>query len=125
MLHTYVSSIALAAVVGAAVAVSSAARADHICDPIGDAGWTTVPTHETVGQVEGRPYQEGASGNWFIDRTITVLPMCNYYNSIGIYSMRSYSLAPQTTVERIGICQGAGASASVAIVPYAGPCPPL
>jgi hypothetical protein len=123
MLRASALSIILAILVGNTL--MSAARADHKCDPIGDEGWTTLPTHELLSQNDGTPYREGTSGNWFVDRTTTILPMCNYYNSIGIYSMRSYSLTPKTTVERIGICQGAVAGASAAIAPYAGPCPPL
>jgi hypothetical protein len=43
---------------------------------------------------------------------------------MGIYSMRSYSLAPKLMMDRIDIRQGFAAGASVAIAPYAGPCPP-
>ena len=49
---------------------------------------------------------------------------CNYYNEIGIYSMRSYTLSRQVAKERIAICKSAPAGGSVAIAPYAGPCPP-
>jgi len=110
----------LAIVVAAAAA--SGARADHRCDPIGDPGWRTVATHEVVSQVDGAPYQEGAS--WFIDRTISLLPFCNYFDEIGNYSLRSYTLSPRATTERTGICRPDAAGASVAIPPYAGPCPP-
>ena len=50
-----VSSIVWAGMV--ALVFASAARADHTCDPIGDEGWTTVPTHETISQTESIPYQ--------------------------------------------------------------------
>jgi len=98
------------------------AQADHRCDPIGDPGWQTVPSHEIVSEVDGAPYREGAG--WFIDRTVTVLPLCNYFDEIGNYSLRSYSLSPRATTERIGICRSDASGASVAIQPYAGPCPP-
>jgi hypothetical protein len=98
------------------------AQADHRCDPIGEPGWQTVPSHEIVSQVDGTPYQEGVG--WFIDRTVTVLPLCNYFDEIGNYSLRSYSLSPRATTERIGICRNDAAGASVAVPPYAGPCPP-
>ncbi|HEY6257642.1 MAG TPA: hypothetical protein VIY51_17815 [Xanthobacteraceae bacterium] len=93
-------------------------------DPVSDAGWSVVPSLETVGQADGAPYQDGASGDWFVDRTTTQLPFCNYYNEIGIYSMRSYTLARQVTKERIAICKAAPAGGSMAVPPYAGPCPP-
>jgi hypothetical protein len=105
-----------------AMLATSAAWADHRCDPIGDPGWKTVPTHELVSQVDGAPYRDGQG--WFIDRTVTVLPLCNYFDEIGNYSLRSYSLSPRATTERIGICRIDAAGASVAIPPYAGPCPP-
>jgi hypothetical protein len=53
-----------------------------------------------------------------------VLPFCHYFNSIGIYSMRSYSLDPVTTEEKIAICRRTGEDSSAAVAPYAGPCPP-
>jgi hypothetical protein len=102
--------------------VMRTARADHRCDPIGEPGWRTVPSHEIVSEVDGAPYREGTG--WFIDRTVTVLPLCNYFDEIGNYSLRSYSLSPRATTERIGICRSDGGGASIAIPPYAGPCPP-
>ena len=63
-------------------------------------------------------------GDWFIDRTTTLLPFCNYYNEIGIYSMRSYTLQRQVAKEQVQICKAAPGGASVAVAPYAGPCPP-
>jgi hypothetical protein len=98
------------------------AQADHRCDPIGEPGWRTVPSHEVVSEVDGAPYREGTG--WFIDRTVTVLPLCNYFDEIGNYSLRSYSLSPRATTEKIGICRSDPGGASVAIQPYAGPCPP-
>ena len=96
----------------------TSAWADHRCDPVSDAGWRIVVDHETVGQVDGAPYRDG-SGNWFIDRTVTLLPFCHYFDEIGNYSLRSYSLSPTITKQRVGICRGA-----VAVPPYAGRCPP-
>jgi hypothetical protein len=98
------------------------AQANHRCDPIGEAGWQTVPSHEIVSEVDGAPYREETG--WFIDRTVTVLPLCNYFDEIGNYSLRSYSLSPRATTERIGICRNDASGASIAIPPYAGPCPP-
>jgi hypothetical protein len=103
------------------------AQAVHRCDPvdpISDVGWSVVPSLETVGVADGAPYQAGSSGDWFIERTTTRVPFCNYYNEIGIYSMRSYTLAPQVTKERIRICEHTPSGGSSAVSPYAGPCPP-
>jgi len=106
------------------LASGTAARADHKCDPVSEAGWRTVVAHETVSQSDGAPYQQGTSGNWFVDRTITSLAFCHYFDDIGNYSLRSYSLSPMTAKERISICQSTAAGGSVAVPPYAGPCPP-
>jgi hypothetical protein len=100
----------------------SAIAAEHKCDPVTDEGWSVVPERQALGEVDGEPYRVGA--DWFVDRTTTVLPFCHYYNSIGVYSLRSYSLAPVETEERIAICRGDGQGGSVAVAPYAGPCPP-
>ena len=113
------------AVATAAACDPSAAWAAHTCDPVSDPGWTVVAAEETLSQVDSAPYQVGTSGNWLIDRATTVLPFCHYYNAIGVYSMRSYSLAPRETKERIGICQGAAQGDSAAVPPYTGPCPPM
>jgi hypothetical protein len=106
----------LLAAAGAAM-LSPSARADHICDALGEPGWSTVPSHEIVSVADGAPSQ--AAGDWFVERTTTVLPMCNYINASGNYSLRSYSLSPEDTTERVTICRG-----NVAVAPYAGPCPP-
>jgi hypothetical protein len=116
--------LAAAAILAVAAACGPvAAQANHKCDPVdpvSDPGWSVVPSLETIGRVDGAPYQTETGGDWFIDRTTTLLPFCNYYNEIGIYSMRSYTLAPQVAKERIGICRG-----NVAVPPYAGSCPPI
>jgi hypothetical protein len=104
-----------------------AAQANHKCDPvdpISDVGWSVVPSLETVGMTDSAPYQNDGNGDWFVDRTTTVLPFCNYYNEIGIYSMRSYTLAPQVTKQQIKICGRTDAASSAAVPPYAGTCPP-
>jgi hypothetical protein len=111
------SAICGALVVAGAGMLSLPARADHPCDALGEPGWSTVPSHEIVNVADGAPYQAG--GNWFVDRTTTVLPMCNYINASGNYSLRSYSLSPEDKIERVMICRG-----TAAVAPYAGPCPP-
>jgi hypothetical protein len=93
-------------------------------DPIADVGWSVVPSLETIAKADGTPYQSGPGGDWFIDRTTTLLPFCNYYNEIGIYSMRSYTLSRQVSKEQVQICKAAPGGAGAAVAPYAGPCPP-
>ena len=103
-------------------AISEAAvAAEHKCDPVTDEGWSVVAEREVLSQTDSPPYQSGT--DWFIDRVTTVLPFCHYFNSIGVYSMRSYSLDPVATKERVAICRRIG-NDSVAVAPYAGPCPP-
>ena len=115
-------AITLAFAVGCMPAVT--ARAQHACDALGDKGWRTVPTVETVAQSDSAPYRGEAAGTWLVDRTITLLPFCNYYNAVGNYSLRSYSLSPETRQERVEICRDDGKGASLAVAPYAGRCPP-
>jgi hypothetical protein len=115
---------AVALVATAAAGGPGAAQATHKCDPVdpvSDVGWSVVPSLETVGEEDSAPYRAG--GDWFVDRTTTLLPFCNYYNEIGIYSMRSYTLSRQTAKERVQICKSAPGT-STAVAPYAGPCPP-
>jgi hypothetical protein len=115
--------IAVAIVVLAVCAASrSVGAAEHKCDPVTDEGWSVVAARETLSQTDGLPYQSGT--DWFVDRVTTVLPFCHYYNSIGVYSMRSYSLDPVTTEERVPICRHTAQNGSVAVAPYPGPCPP-
>jgi len=115
--------IAVAIVVLAASATSgSAGAAEHKCDPVTDEGWSVVAERETLSQTDGLPYQSGT--DWYVDRVTTVLPFCHYFNSIGVYSMRSYSLDPVVTEKRVTICRHTGQGASVAVAPYTGPCPP-
>ena len=113
------AALMAAAIVGA-VPMPTAAQTLPKCDPVdpvSDAGWSVVPSLEEIGTKDSAPYQ--ASGDWFVDRTTTLLPFCNYYNEIGIYSMRSYTLSRQVSTQRIAICRG-----GAAVAPYAGPCPP-
>jgi hypothetical protein len=109
----------LPVLIAASASVISQARAQHACDALGEPGWRTIATQEVVNVVDGAPYQSGATGDWFVDRTTTVLPFCNYINAVGNYSLRSYSLSPEDRTERVAICRG-GAS----VAPYAGGCPP-
>jgi hypothetical protein len=99
------------------MAVTGMAPAQHACDPVTDEGWTVAATVETAGVKDGAPYDVG--GDWFFDRTTTLLPLCNYRNAAGAYSLRSYSLSPYDKTERVTLCR-----AGVAVAPYAGPCPP-
>lgn len=99
----------------------------HKCDPLdpaADAGWSVLASEETISESDGVPYQMGTGSDWFVDRTITFLPFCNYFNPIGIYSMRSYSLSARERVERVTICKGTAQGTSVPVPPYAGACPP-
>jgi len=120
MLGARMIAVAVAALTVSAIS-KAAVAAEHKCDPVADAGWSVVPEREVLSQTDGTPYQSGT--DWLVDRVTTVLPFCHYFNSIGVYSMRSYSLDPVVTEERVVICRRNG-SDSVAVAPYAGPCPP-
>lgn len=113
--------VALATMMAAGPA-SAADPPMHKCDPVTEEGWQVVPERQTLGVSESAPYRIGAS--WYVDRTTSVLPFCHYYNSIGIYSLNSYSLDPVESEERVEICRDTGAGRSVAVAPYGGPCPP-
>jgi hypothetical protein len=93
------------------------AAAQHACDDIGDEGWRTVPSVEVAGVEDGKPFEAG--GDWLVERTTTLLPLCNYINAVGNYSLRSYQLDPVHKTERVTLCH-----AGAAIAPYAGSCPP-
>ena len=120
MLQAKVIAVAIVAL-AASVISGNAGAAEHKCDPVTDEGWSVVAEREVLSQTDSPPYQSGT--DWFIDRVTTVLPFCHYFNSIGVYSMRSYSLDPVATKERVAICRRIG-NDSVAVAPYAGPCPP-
>ena len=117
MSKSFVRILLLAATGAVALSGPHAARADHGCDDAGEPGWSTLASHETVNVKDGAPFQAG--GDWFVIRTTTVLPLCNYINAAGNYSLRSYSLSPEDKTERVMICR-----AGVAVAPYAGACPP-
>jgi putative component of membrane protein insertase Oxa1/YidC/SpoIIIJ protein YidD len=117
--RTFVVALALSA----QAVTPHAAEATHKCDPVTEEGWNVVPSRQTLSETDSGPYQAGSPGNWFIDRVTTVLPFCDYFNAIGLYSLNSYSLSPVTTEQRIAICRPAEAG-SIAVPPYAGPCPP-
>jgi hypothetical protein len=119
-------SVGLAAALLAVAALlwPAATRAQHACDPITEEGWRVLATNEIVGTTDSAPYSGGAPGDWFVDRTTTLLPLCNYFTPVGSYSLRSYSLDPTQKTERVAICRTSAQGASVAIPPYAGPCPP-
>jgi hypothetical protein len=126
--------ITLATLVIVVLAVASGfcghllAQPTHKCDPVdptADVGWSVVPSLEIVGAVDGAPFQAGRTGDWFLERVTTRIPFCNYYNEIGIYSMRSYTLAPEVSTERIRICEHSGTGGSDPVLPYAGSCPPM
>jgi hypothetical protein len=105
------------AALAAWLAAVSPARAQHACDPVEDVGWRVLATTEVTGVRDGAPYQD--RDDWVVDRTTALLPLCNYFNAIGNYSLRSYSLAPTEKTERVVICRG-----GAAVAPYAGACPP-
>jgi hypothetical protein len=109
-------ALAAAWLTAAAVAGATAARAKHACDAIGDEGWRVVASNETTGVKDGAPYQAGA--DWVVDRTTTLLPLCNYFNAVGNYSLRSYALDPVERKEHVVLCH-----AGAAVPPYVGPCP--
>jgi len=114
--------VALAIMTVAAITMlGGAVAAEHKCDPVTDPGWSVVPEREVLSQTDGPPYQLGT--DWFVNRITTVLPFCHYFNSIGVYSMRSYSLDPVVTEEPVVICRRSG-TVSVAVAPYASLCPP-
>jgi hypothetical protein len=113
------------AVIAALAVVASApagAAAMHKCDPVTEEGWSVVPEREVLSQKDGEAYQ--ADGTWYVNRVTTVLPFCNYYNAIGIYSLNSYSLSPDVTEERVAICRPGAQGKAIAIAPYSGLCPP-
>jgi hypothetical protein len=120
MLGAKIIALAIAALAVSAISKITIA-AEHTCDPVTDAGWSVVAERETLSQTDSQPYRSGT--DWFVDRVTTVLPFCHYFNSIGVYSMRSYSLDPVVTEERVVICRSTR-SGSIAVPPYAGPCPP-
>ena len=92
------------------------ASAQHACDAAGE-GYRVVASTEVADVQDGAPYRAGA--DWVVDRVATLLPMCSYFTPVGSFSLRSYSLDPYKTTERVTLCRG-----DDAVAPYAGPCPP-
>ena len=117
-------TFAAAWLAAAALLAPATAHAEHTCDPITEEGWRVLATNETVGIADSAPYPAGSPGDWFVDRTTTLLPLCNYFTPVGSYSLRSYSLDPTQQTERVAICRTGAQGASVVVPPYAGPCPP-
>jgi hypothetical protein len=120
----HAKTVVPAAIWIAAIAVcgTGVAHAQHSCEAPGDAAWRVVASVETIAVANSAPFQAG--GDWVIDRTITLLPLCNYFNSVGNYSLRSYALDPMEKKERVVLCRAAAAGSSAPVAPYAGPCPP-
>jgi hypothetical protein len=99
-----------------AAASLAAARAEPVCDAPTEGGRVLL-TMEVTGVSDSAPVQAGA--DWAVERTTTVLPLCNYFSPVGSYSLKSYSLDPEKKTERVAICR-----AGNAVAPYTGPCPP-
>jgi hypothetical protein len=124
MASTESLAFAAACLAAAAILTPGTAGAQHACDAIAEEGWRVLATNEIVGIADSTPYRAETPGDWFVDRTTTFLPLCNYFNAVGSYSLRSYSLDPTQKTERVGICRTGAQGMSVTIPPYAGPCPP-
>ncbi|HEV3217610.1 MAG TPA: hypothetical protein VGZ27_17905 [Vicinamibacterales bacterium] len=134
----------------AAAAFPSVARSEcnleNVASPQEIAGgWTIHEDLRIVKQVDSAPYEKGGSGNWFVDRETTTLPMCSVFDDLGGYSLRSYMLQPIVTQSQVKICQATADGGSVPFAPadakprpadtayevyspynrpYAGSCPP-
>ena len=106
-----------AAVLLAFALSSGSARAQHVCDAPPDDGSRVMPSVEVTDTKDSAPFRDGA--DWLVERTTTLLPLCNYFSPVGSYSLKSYSLDPSTKTERVVLCRGASP-----VAPYAGPCPP-
>ena len=143
------ATIVLAALMAAA-AFPSAARAACYLENVASAeeiagGWTIHEDLRIVKQVDSAPYEQGGSGNWFVDRETTTLPICSVFDDLGGYSLRSYMLQPVVAKSKVKICQATADGGSVRFVPadakprpadtahevylpynrpYAGSCPP-
>ena len=143
-------AIVVFAALVATTAFPSAARAECDLESIASLqeialGWTIHEDRRIVKQVDGAPYEQGGSGNWFVDRETTTVPMCSVFDDLGGYSLRSYMLQPVVTKAKVQICQATADGGSVPFVPadakprpadtahevylpfdrpYAGSCPP-
>ena len=92
MTRTRGAAILLAAVVAAATFPSSA-RAECYLENVASleeiaGGWTIHEDLRIVKQVDSAPYEQGGSGNWFVDRETTTLPICSVFDDLGGYSLR-------------------------------------
>ena len=115
-MHPVKWSPAFALIASLSAASLSAAWAEPVCDAPTEGGRVTL-TMEVTGVSDSAPVRSGA--DWVVERTTTVLPLCNYFSPVGSYSLKSYSLDPFTRVERVMLCH-----AATPVAPYAGPCPP-
>jgi subtilisin family serine protease len=93
------------------------AGAQHACDAAMEAGERVMPSREVTAVSDSAPFREGT--DWLVERTTTVLPFCNYFTPVGSYSLRSYTLDPVQSTERVVICRAVSP-----VAPYTGPCPP-
>jgi hypothetical protein len=93
-------------------------RAQHGCDAAAEDGWRVIASTEVAAIRDGAPVRV-PGGDWVIERTTTLLPMCTYFDSTGAYSLRTYSLDPFERTEHVTICR-----AGALVAPYNGPCPP-
>jgi hypothetical protein len=110
--------LALATLAALLALAAPPTRAQHACDPAGEAGWRVAASTEVAATRDGAPVR-APGGDWFVERITTLIPMCTYFNPSGIYSLRTYSLEPFERTERITICR-----VDVPVAPYSGPCPP-
>jgi hypothetical protein len=116
-MHLVRFSPAVFALIASLFAASlAAARAEPVCDAPTEGG-RVVLSMEVAGVKDSAPMRDGA--DWVVERTTTVLPLCNYFSPVGSYSLKSYSLDPENKTERVTICR-----AGAAVAPYTGPCPP-
>src|SRR4029079_11620595 len=111
------ATIVFAALV-AAVAFPSAARAECSLENVASAeeiagGWTIHEDLRIVKQVDSAPYEQGGSGNWFVDRETTKLPICSVVDDLGGYSLRSYMLPTVVAKSKVKICQATADGGSV------------
>ena len=117
-----IRSTILFAAVAAAVAFPGAARAACSLENVASAeeiagGWTIHEDLRIVKQVDSAPYERGGSGNWFVDRETTTLPICSVFDDLGGYSLRSYMLQPVVTKSQVKICEATADGGSVRFVP--------
>ena len=122
MMATKSFVIAVAWLAAFTLCLPHSARAQHPCDAAGDVGWRVLASSEIVGVKDSAPFR--FSGDWVVERTTTLLPLCNYFNAVGNYSLRSYSLDPVEKKERVVLCRASEAGLGVPVPPYAGTCPP-